>query len=309
MVTNSEKWLRLKNGHSIWTSHSTHKGVPVLMLHGGPGLSHKHLIGFQDFLQPAGYQLFFYDQLGCGKSDKPANQALWALERYTQEIEEVRIQLGLENFLLFGFSWGGTLALEYAIKYQHNLKGMVISNMAASALDFKNRMLDIRNTFPTKIQEQLQQFEQSNDTSNPSYQEIIKTWFYDQYFTRLKPWPQELIDDLAQIGHGPYATLWGYNEFEVTGTVQTWNRWADLEKIKIPTLVMAAHYDIFDPKTLATLAQKLPYGQFFESTTGSHFSFLEDSHNYFRALIKFFNEITQHNSMHNQSIVQKIGQQ
>jgi proline iminopeptidase len=288
----NECTITLKNGYKIWTRSTAQSGVPVLMLHGGPGLSHKHLIGFEEMLAPHGYQLFFYDQLGSGNSDKPTDTSLWTIERFTDEVEEVRLGLGLENFLLFGYSWGGMVAIEYALKYQQHLQGLVISNIGASAADYKTRMSDIRRNFPAEIQAELTRFEQVGEVANPEYQSLISTWLYQQYFCRLQPMPESLTEDLKQLSHGPYSTLWGYNDFKVVGNTQNWNRWPDLEKITVPTLVMGAHYDIVDPARLQQLAQKLPHGQFFDSKTGSHFSFLEDQENYFGALLKFFDGIS-----------------
>lgn len=288
----NEKIITLKNGYQIWTRATPQSGTPVLMLHGGPALSHKQFIGFEENLTQHGYQLFFYDQLGSGKSDKPTDTSLWTIERFRDEVEEVRLGLGLKNFLLFGYSWGGMIAIEYALKYQQHLQGMVISNMGASAADYESRMTSIRKTLPEPVQNKLTELEQENKTASSEYQELINTWLYEQYFIRLKPWPKDLTDDMNEINHNPYSILWGYNDFKIVGNMQSWNRWPDLKKIVIPTLVMGAKYDIIDPSRLQQLAQDLPYGQFFESTTGSHFSFLEDTENYFGRLLKFFNEVS-----------------
>ena len=101
-------------------------------MHGGPGFNHVYLNCFEDFLPPAGIEFYLYDQLGSLFSDNPDDPKLWTVARYTDEVEQVRKALGLENFYLYGHSWGGLLAYEYALKYPRHLRGVVISNMVAS---------------------------------------------------------------------------------------------------------------------------------------------------------------------------------
>jgi proline iminopeptidase len=117
--------------YKVWTKRLGHGPLKVLVLHGGPGFSHEYLEALEAFLPPAGIEFIYYDQLGCNNSDQPDDSSLWTLPRYLGEVEEVRHSLGLEHFVLYGHSWGGILAIEYALKYPQHLRGLVISNMAA----------------------------------------------------------------------------------------------------------------------------------------------------------------------------------
>jgi pimeloyl-ACP methyl ester carboxylesterase len=117
--------------YKVWTKRMGHGPVKVLLLHGGPGIGHEYLEAMESFLTEAGIEMYYYDQLGVNFSDQPKDLSLWTLERYCEEVEEVRRGLGLDNFVLYGHSWGGILAMEYALKYQQHLRGLVISNMDA----------------------------------------------------------------------------------------------------------------------------------------------------------------------------------
>src|SRR5215472_13697694 len=124
-----------KGQFRVWTKRiGNNPRVKVLLLHGGPGMTHEYLEAFDSYLPAAGFEYYYYDQLGSFYSDQPKDPQLWNLARFVEEVEQVRKALGLErdNFYLYGQSWGGLLAMEYALKYQAHLKGLIISNMMAS---------------------------------------------------------------------------------------------------------------------------------------------------------------------------------
>src|SRR3954470_12510254 len=119
----------------VWTKRiGNNPETKLLILHGGPAATHEYLEGFDSFLPGAGVEYYHYDQLGSHYSDQPDDPSLWTIERFVDEVEQVRVALGLsaDNFYLLGQSWGGILAIEYALRYQQHLKGLVISNMMAS---------------------------------------------------------------------------------------------------------------------------------------------------------------------------------
>ena len=119
----------------VWTKRvGNSPTMKVLLLHGGPGATHEYFEAFDSYFPAAGIEYYYYDQLGSAYSDQPDEPDLWELPRFVDEVEQVRQALGLDqdNFYLLGHSWGGILAIEYALKYQQHLKGLIISNMMAS---------------------------------------------------------------------------------------------------------------------------------------------------------------------------------
>src|SRR6266702_3753976 len=128
-----------KGTYRVWTKRvGNDPDLKLLLLHGGPGATHEYLEACDSYLPAAGVEYYYYDQLGSGFSDQPDEPSLWELDRFVDEVEQVRRALGLdrENFVLYGQSWGGILAMEYALAHQEHLRGLVISNMMASAPDY-----------------------------------------------------------------------------------------------------------------------------------------------------------------------------
>ena len=119
----------------VWTKRvGNNPRIKVLILHGGPGMTHEAYEAFDSYFPGAGIEYYYYDQLGSAYSDQPHDKTLWDLDRFVDEVEQVRVALGLDrdNFYLYGQSWGGLLAIEYALKHQDNLKGLIISNMMSN---------------------------------------------------------------------------------------------------------------------------------------------------------------------------------
>ena len=289
-MTNNIHMITLKSGHKIWTRASQQGSIPVLLLHGGPGSTHEYLECFEKFLPQHGYQVIFYDQLGSYRSDKPQDKSLWTLERFTEEIEEVRQGLGLDKIFLFGFSWGGMLSIEYALKYPEHLLGMITSGMTASMADYEERMANLRHKLPAEVQEKIRHFEQTHDIKNPEYKKLVHEWIYQKNYCRLDPWPASLPQSFDHCNREIYTYMWGNNDFCVEGTLKTWNRWDELNQLSMPILLMGGEHDVIDPHDLRCMAQGIKDAEVFISQIGSHFAFYEDQENYFKALIGFLDK-------------------
>jgi proline iminopeptidase len=276
--------------YRVWTKRVGDAPIKVLTLHGGPGMSHLYFASFEDFLPAAGIEFYYYDQLGCLFSDNPDDKSLWTVEGYTEEVEEVRRALGLENFYLYGHSWGGILAYEYALKYGQHLKGVVISSMVASTASYEKYVAKLRAQFPPAVQKTLAQYEAKGDYDAPEYQQIIEEQLYSQYICRVDPWPAPLELTLRFINAKIYNYLQGPNEFVITGTLKNWDRTADLGKIKTRALVMGARYDEMDPDEIRHIATLMPDARAAISARGSHLAMYDDQEWYFGELIRFLRE-------------------
>jgi proline iminopeptidase len=279
--------IEIGGGHWVWTKKVGSGSTKVLLVHGGPGADHRYFECFEDFLPLNDIEFYYYDQLDSTNSEKPDDPKLWTIARYTDEVEAVRKGLGLEQFYLLGHSWGGVLAIEYALKYQQHLKGLVISNMAASSDSFLNHVSKIRAQFPKAVLAELERYENANKTEDPAYQKLLLDKLYKVFICRLDPWPDPVQRSLDGWNQHVYNAIQGRNEFEVTGVMKGWDRWADLPKIKVPTLTLGARYDEMDPEDMRKMATLMPKGQSWISETGSHFAMYDDQQNYFRTLLKF----------------------
>jgi len=284
--------IRLREGHEVWTRRVGSGPTKVLLLHGGPGIPHDYLECFADFLPQAGIEMYFYDQLGVGLSDHPDNLQLWTLERYLEEVEQVRAALGLEKFVLYGHSWGGLLTIEYALsRYAKHLRAAVISNMTASIADYTSYTQSLKNALPAAVRKQLADLEAAGKASSEEYSAIVFNELYPRHVSRVWPFPEPVQRAFDHANFKIYNYMQGANEFEVTGNLKDWDRWEGLRRIRVPTLWMGAHYDEMNPKSIAREASLAPGSQLFISESGSHLTMWDDQKNYFDALLRFLSTL------------------
>lgn len=282
--------VQLKNGYKVWTKRVRGGTVPVLTLHGGPGFTHEYLECLEDFLPDRGYQIIYYDQLGSHYSDRPEDVSLWTLERFCEEIEEVRQALGLENFYLYGQSWGGLLAIEYALKYQEHLKGLIISNMTASVPCYVKHLQKLREELPQETQDILQKYEERGEFNAPEYEKIMFGEIYTKHLCRTNPWPEPFLRAFRHHNPEIYNVMQGPNEFIVTGNLKDWDRWDDISKIKVPTLLIGARYDTMDPDEIQKMGTLIPHSQVVICENGSHGAMYDDQEVYFHHLLQFLDK-------------------
>jgi proline iminopeptidase len=284
-------WITLDTGHRVWTRRVGSGATKVLLLHGGPGFSHDYLQCFADYLPAAGYELYFYDQLGCGRSDRPTDPALWTLPRYLREVEQVRHGLRLERFVLYGHSWGGILGIEYALHYPQHLSGFILSNMTASIADYTAYTARLRVALPPTVRAELARLEAAGEGSGDAFNAIVMRELYSRHVLRLQPWPAPVQRSFSVVNADIYNRMQGANEFVVTGNLLGWDRWASLPAIRTPTLVMGARHDEMNPASIRREAALIPGARLFVSSKGSHLAMWDDQKAYFAALLAFLQHL------------------
>lgn len=279
--------------HRVWTKKVGSGPIKLLTLHGGPGFGHEYFECFEDFLPQAGIEFHYYDQLDSHFSDQPGDESLWTIERFTDEVEEVRKGLGLTQFYLYGQSWGGVLAIEYALKFPGALKGVVISNMTASIPSYEAYARKLRAELPAATVATLDKYEAANDYAAPEYQEALFRDFYSKHVCRLDPWPEpaERTLRLKHFNERLYNYLQGPNEMVVTGVIKGWDRWKDLSRIGAPALVLGGRYDTMSVDDLKREAALIPRSRLHICPNGSHFSMYDDQQDYMRALTGFLKDV------------------
>ncbi len=284
------RMIPIPGGFNVYTKKLGAGLVKVLLLHGGPGFSHDYLECFEDFLPQAGIEMYYYDQLGCGNSDRPTDTKLWTIERYVDEVEAVRKGLGLENFVLLGHSWGGMLTYEYALKYGHNLRGAVISNMTAGVAEYDEHAKTFRAELSADDLATLDKYEAAEKYDAPEYQAIVMK-LYHKHVCRLDDWPEPVNRAFGKMNAQIYNYMQGPNEFVITGTFKNWERWDDLHKISTRTLVIGAQYDEMDPEQMRRVASLIPGAKLHICPNGSHLDMYDDQQSYFGALIPFLKSL------------------
>jgi proline iminopeptidase len=286
------KMIRLKEGFNVWTKHvGPVTGPQILTLHGGPGIPHFYLECFESYLPRNGFGFWYYDQLGCGFSDAPTDPGLLSVERFRDEIEQVRIALGREQLTLYGHSWGAMLAIEYALHYPDRVSALILSNMTASISSYVAHLDIIRRSLSTQARMQLESFEATQSFNDPDYQQFLMSELYSKHICRLPQWPEPVTRALRMLSSSVYHTMNGPDEFHVVGRIKHWDRWKDLHRIEAPTLVLGARYDTMRATDLLRMGQAIPHARTVICDQGSHLAMYDDQQAYFNALIGFLNSL------------------
>ena len=286
-----------KGTFRVWTKRvGNNPTIKVLLLHGGPGATHEYLEGLDSYFPAAGIEYYYYDQLGSAYSDQPNDPTLWDLPRFVEEVEQVRQALKLDrnNFYLFGQSWGGILAMEYALKYQANLKGLIISNMMASIPAYNEYASKV--LMPAMDQTalaEIKRLEAAKDYENPRYMELLMPHHYAHYILRLPPdqWPDPVNRAFKHLNPAVYVPMQGPSELGASGKLVNWDRTNDLPKITPPTLVIGAKYDTMDPAHMEMMSKKVQKGRYLYCPNGSHLALYDDQKVYVEGLIQFIRDV------------------
>ncbi|MBM3443672.1 MAG: alpha/beta fold hydrolase [Bacteroidetes bacterium] len=278
---------------NIWTKRfGNNPSVKILLLNGGPGGTHEYFQCFENFLPQEGFEFIYYDQLGCGNSDNPDDTAYWDLNRFVEEVEQVRTALGLtkDNFYLLGHSWGGILAMQYALKYPSNLKGLIISNMMSSCPAYDQYAENVlAKQFDPVVLDSVMAMEARNDFDNPNYMGLLVPNFYEQHILRLPAaqWPDPVNRAFAKLNKSLYVTMQGPSEFGISGRLETWDVSKQLSTIPTPTLVIGAQHDTMDPEHMKWMSTQFKNGSYLYCEKGSHMAMYDDQETYMKGLIDF----------------------
>jgi len=243
-------------------------------------------------------QFYYYDQLGSTLSDNPQIDDLWTIEHYVEEVEQVRKALGLtkDNFILLGHSWGGILGIEYALKYQDNLKSLIVSNMVPSVPDYNdyaNNVLALQ--LDPEILKEIRSYEAVEDYTNETYLGLIHEYYYPEHVMRIpaNEWPEDVVNAFAEINFPLYLKMQGPTEFGIVGdaSLKNWDVTERLNEIKVPFLSIGAEYDTMDPVQMEWMANEVQNGSYLHCPNGSHMAMWDDQQNYFDGLINFINQL------------------
>jgi proline iminopeptidase len=277
----------------VWTKRiGNNPSLRLLFLHGGPGATHECFEAADSWLPAAGVEYYYYDQLGSGRSDVPDDDSLWDLPRFVDEVEQVRVALGLDrdSFVLLGQSWGGILAAEYALAHGEHLKGLVISNMMMDIPAYNAYARDV--LMPAMDQTalaEIQALEAAGDYENPRFMDLLMEHHYVHHVLRMPAaeWPDPARRTIEHINPAVYVKMQGPSELGIaaSATLAQWSRFDDLGRIDVPTLVIGATHDTMDPAHMEEVARRLPQGTYLHCPNGSHLAIFDDQETYFHGLI------------------------
>jgi proline iminopeptidase len=278
----------------VWTKRfGNNPRIKVLLLHGGPGGTHEFFESFESFLPKEGIEFIYYDQLESFYSDQPNDSSLWTTDHFVEEVEQVRqaLKLNKDNFYLLGHSWGGILATEYALKYQDNLKGLIISNMMASMPEYEKYNGVLRSKMRKSLVDSLTAYEDKGLYKDSVYQSLMISEYYNAHLCRVSPWPEPVQRGFKHLSEGIYVSMQGPSEFKTGGRLIHWDRSKDLHLLKVPTLTIGGEFDTMDPKYMEWMSKQVVHGTYVYCPQGSHCDMWDDQQHYFPGLIKFLKDV------------------
>jgi proline iminopeptidase len=287
-VKTDEGYIEVPGGR-VWYRSVGAGGTPLLCLHGGPGFTHYYLEPLEALADRR--QVIFYDQLGCGRADRPDDTALWTVERFVEELAQVRAALGLQRLHLFGSSWGGMLAMQYVLDRRPELESLILCGSPASMIRWVKDCDELLAAQPPEVRQVIRQHEEAGFTACPEYQAAI-LGFYREHVCRLTPWPPGLERSFAEAGYSVYNTMNGPSEFTVTGTLKTWDIMDRLSEIRTPALLVGGRYDECRPAHLEEMHRRIARSELAIIEDASHLCFAEQPAR-FNALLNSFLDLTE----------------
>ncbi|EFG75442.1 proline-specific peptidase [Mycobacterium parascrofulaceum ATCC BAA-614] len=259
-------------------------GLPLLVVHGGPGLPHSYLRSLERLGDER--EVVFWDQLGCGASERPSDRELWTMQRSVAEMDAVVTGLGLDRFHVFGNSWGGMLAQQYALDVTSGAVSLIISNSIASIPQFSEMVARLKGELDPATQSAIDRHEAAGTTHTAEYQDAIRTW-NETYLCRVRPWPPELLAAFAAMGTEIFETMFGPSDFHIVGTIRDWDVFDRLAEIALPTLILAGRFDECVPEHMWAMHRRIPGSRFEFFESSAHMPFIEEPDKFDRVMRDF----------------------
>lgn len=275
-------------GGKLWYQihENSNKQTPVIVLHGGPGSSHYSMQGLRVLAEDR--TVIFYDQLGCGKSDRPADDSLWNLDRFALELGQIRESLSLKEFHILGHSWGTTLAAAYYLANPDGVKSIIFSSPCLSAPLWAEDQELNRKLLTLEVQQTLKNCEENGTTDSEEYKEATKV-FNQHFVCRLNPYPEFLKEGRQYQNSHVYNIMWGPSEFHVTGNLKNFDCTGELNTIKVPTLYTCGRHDEATPASTEYFSSLTPNSQFHVFENSAHMPYVEETEEYVKVMREFLN--------------------
>lgn len=280
-------------GGRVWYNllgEENRKQTPLIVLHGGPGNTHDPLQSVLHVLADE-RPVIFYDQLGSGNSDRPADDSLWITERFVEELVEIRKALDLDELHILGHSWGTMLAAAYLIdRKPAGVKSAIFSSPCLSARRWKEDADRFLSQLPEEVQQTIAKHEEQGTTDSPEYQEAMKE-YYRRHVCRLDPLPTVMVESRPKGNKEIYMKMWGPSEFCPTGNLKTFDYTPKLHEIAIPSLFICGRYDEAAPESTRYYHSLVPGSEFHVFENSSHLGYLEEPEAYVSTVRDFLRRV------------------
>jgi L-proline amide hydrolase len=282
-------------GHGVWYCVEGDPEMPdkrpLLCLHGGPGATSNYLDPLRA-LAAGGRRVIFYDQLGCGRSDRPRDASLWSVELFLDELQTVRDALGLERVHILGHSWGGMLAMAYAASCPSGLESLIVASSPASMALWEAELDRLRSGLPDDVRAVLTRHEQEATTADPAYQEAMLA-FLQRHMCRLEIWPDCVVQSFTELASNPAVqhTMYGELHFKVTGALKGWNIADRLAAIRVPTLVTSGRHDEATPRVMDEVHRGIVGSEWVVFEESAHLPHVEETSRFCSVINAFLDRV------------------
>ena len=279
-MTTTEGFVEFRGARTWYRSvgaAATDARLPLLILHGGPGATHQYLAPLES-LARGGRRVIFYDQIGCGRSGGPRDDPdFYDARLFVDELQAVRDALGLERVHLLGQSWGGMLAMQYALDDPAGLASIVVADSPADMRHWVAEANRLRADLPADVAATLTAHETAGTTTDPAYAAAVEV-FYRRHVCRLAEWPEPFlrsIDAMTNDGF-VYNVMNGPSEFHVIGKLKDWTIRDRLHEIRVPALLLSGAHDEATPAIVGEVATRIPNAAWILFEQSSHTPHLEE---------------------------------
>ena len=260
----------------------------VVVISVGPGCSCDHVRESHKHYAQEGFRVVAWDQLGTGQSDRPDDRSLWAIPRFVEELEAVRVALGLGKMHIIGHSWGGVLGLEYALAHPEHLDRFVMSNISVNVALMNLGFKQCKFALGIETAKMISLREAEGTTSHPEYQAVATILTY-RHLCRLETLPAPVVASLSELGPA-FPVMFGPFLYHCTGSLAAWDRTADLHRVRSPVLIVSGEHDYILPEYAAISLNHLLDGRMKIFRGCSHMPFWEDPTAYHREVLGFLKE-------------------
>ena len=283
-MAQAEGTIAVPGGRVWFTRVGGGTGLPLLAVHGGPGLPHDYLRSLQRLADER--EVIFWDQLGCGRSQRPSNAELWTMERSIAEMNAVVRGLGLNRFHIFGNSWGGMMAQQYVLDVASSAASVTVSNSIASIPLFSEMVSRLKSALDPATQSAIDRHETAGTTHSAEYQAAVRTW-NETYLCRVRPWPTELLEAFQRAGAEIFRAMFGSSDFHIVGNIRAWDVFDRLSEIALPTLILAGRFDECEPEHMREMHRRIVGSRFELFESSSHMPFIEEPDRFDRVMRNF----------------------
>ncbi|NVJ68892.1 MAG: proline iminopeptidase-family hydrolase [Alphaproteobacteria bacterium] len=284
-VDGGKIWYRLNGREHLG------KRPAIIMMHGGPGGTHRSNMPYVSLADE--YPVILYDQLGTGNSERPNNPANWRVERFVAEIDHIREALGLDEVIIAGHSWGGTLAAEYAVKRPKGLKAAILSSPLISTHQWLADNQEWIDQLPPETAATIRKHETEGTTNHPNYRAAEEA-FYARHMCRTEKCRQSRYKvDGPNWNPVMYETMWGPTEFFAPGTLKNYDISPKLPSINVPALMICGEFDEAAPKSCRKFAGMIPNAHTIIVPNAGHATMGDDEAFYLQAVRTFLKNVKQ----------------